>query len=104
MSRIYQFNIDIPQIEVEATNLQEAKKLAADRLEQYSGSNDGSELLANARLELTGSYECHHEKTSTFNYRCTRGSKEGIWRKLDVTSISCKRCKKQLSETEIELP
>ncbi len=33
---------------VEADNLEQAKKIADEELENYAGSNDGSEILANA--------------------------------------------------------
>jgi hypothetical protein len=47
---------------VEAKNLQEAKAKILAELENYAGSNDGSELLANANpiIERT-------DKTAEFN-------------------------------------
>lgn len=103
MSKIYQFKVEYPNIEVEAENLKDAKLKAADRLDALSGSNTGSEMIANAPLEYLGYYVCDHEKTSTYSYRCTRGGADGIFKKLDVTSVSCKRCHKHLSETEVAL-
>ena len=38
---------------VEANSIEEAREKAEKRLECYAGSNDGSELLANAQPILT---------------------------------------------------
>lgn len=101
-SEIFQFEITAPYLEVEATGIPEARKLAEKQLEHLSGSNDGSELLANAVLEFRGSYVCDHVESKDFTYNCET-KRDGVWCKLRRTITSCTRCKKTLNETEVRL-
>jgi hypothetical protein len=104
MSTIYQFKVDYPLIEVEAESLEEARKLATDRQEELSGSNTGSEMIANAELEFMGTYECLHKNQSKYSYNCEiQNKKKTGWIKLRRTTIACKKCHKLLSESEVPL-
>jgi hypothetical protein len=105
MSTVYRFKIDYPIIEVEAESLEKARELAADRQDQLSGSNTGSEMIANAELEFIGTYECNHEETRdyTFNSQKQNRDKSG-WRKVKTTYTHCKKCNKLLNEVEVDVP
>lgn len=106
MSTIYKFKWDLPDIEVEAENEHAALKEAFKQQEQYSSSNDGSELLANASLIPNGNYECLHEetRTSTHKFSRTRASVSGRviegWDDMEGTYTYCKRCRKEVSKVE----
>lgn len=106
MSTIYTFRIDAPDIEVEAESPEEALTLAEDQLEHLSGSNTGSEYLANAGLISTGSYECRHEETVHRSHKVSRylTPMGGKWEDLIFSYDVCKKCKKTLNETEVPLP
>lgn len=104
-SKIYKFKIIIPEIEVEATSQSDALEKAKDRLDQLSGSNDGSELLANADLEDAGLYVCRHDQTKTSSYKGStyEVGQNSRWVDVRTTFTYCKICKKTLHKEEVVL-
>lgn len=97
--RIYSFIIDTPLIEVVADSPEEAQKKAKDQLEHLSGSNDGSELLANARLNFAGSRECEHPRLRTTvefgiykDRLVTLQTKRMSGSNVKFTTVSCPDC------------